>query len=378
MQALDAHRGRVAQRAVGRRTSKALMVLAAGLLFATGAVPEKAEGADWGFGSSMPAEAVATGSAVVAGQQVRYSLRKATTLEFPRMVDSSSPSYWRDGQLVVFNSAFYPTRSTGTSLVQLGAPQEIVTLQRFRAGGWWFESIWPDPESGTLYGWYHLEPDDLPCLTAPFIGAVISHDGGTSWIDLGPVVDTAEPVDCGYDNGFFVGGHGDVSVILDQEGRYFYFVYSNYSGAPEEQGVAVARSAFEDRGRPGTAFKYYKGSWDEPGLGGKADAIFPSSTGWAGPFVEAFWGPSVHWNEHLRLYVSLLNHTAGTNWEQEGIYLSFSRDLVTWTEPQKVLEAVDWYPQVMGLEPGGTDRLGGKTVRLYVGGRSEHVLEFER
>ena len=48
-------------------------------------------------------------------------------------------------------------------------------------------------------------------------------------------------------NGYFAGGHGDFSVILDQEQRYFYFLFDNYSGPLEHQGVAVARMAFEDR-----------------------------------------------------------------------------------------------------------------------------------
>ena len=92
--------------------------------------------------------------------------------------------------------------------------------------------------------------------------------------------------------------------------------------------------------------------------------------------MDAFWGPSVHSNGYLGLYVMLLNRTAGTNWWQEGIYIVLSNDLVRWSEPQGLFEAEDWYPQVMGLGPRGTDSHAGRLARLYVGGVSAHVIEF--
>jgi hypothetical protein len=39
----------------------------------------------------------------------------------------------------------------------------------------------------------------------------------------------------------------------------------------------------------------------------------------------------------------------------------------------------EWYPQVIGLESGsGTDRLAGKRARLFILGRSDHFIDFER
>ena len=355
--------------------SRGLISLTAGVLLSAGCATVRADGLTGD--AAAPPRVVSAGSVNLHGQEVAYTVRTTTPLEFPGWVDSNSPAYWDDGRLVIFNSAYYPTRTTGSSLDTLGEPVDVENLGLHRGGGWWIEAVWPDPETGVLYGWYHLEPDDLECLTAPFIGAAVSYDGGESWLDLGPVLDSDEPIDCSYDNGYFAGGHGDFSVILDQQGEYFYFLYSNYSGSAEEQGVALARSAFEDRGQPGTTSKYFNGAWDEPGLGGRADAIFPTGTGWAGPQVDAFWGPSVHWNEYLGVYVTLLNHAAGYGFEQEGIYITLSRDLIEWTEPQRLMDADQWYPQAMGLEPGGTDRNAGKLLRLYVSGVSDVVLEFD-
>jgi hypothetical protein len=93
--------------------------------------------------------------------------------------------------------------------------------------------------------------------------------------------------------------------------------------------------------------------------------------------VNAFWGPSVHWNSYLNLYISLLNRTDGEGWAQEGVYISFSHDLLNWTAPEKILESNDWYPQVAGFDDG-TDSLAGKAMRLYIGGVSRLVLEFDQ
>ena len=37
-----------------------------------------------------------------------------------------------------------------------------------------------------------------------------------------------------------------------------------------------------------------------------------------------------------------------------------------------------WYPQVAGLEPGGTDKLAGQRARFFITGRSEAFIEFRR
>jgi hypothetical protein len=92
--------------------------------------------------------------------------------------------------------------------------------------------------------------------------------------------------------------------------------------------------------------------------------------------VDAPWGPSVHWNYYLNSYVVLFNRVLGQVWEQGGIYMSFSRDLLNWTEPILILETNEYYPQVLGLGDNGTDTLGGQVVRVYVGGISEHIIEF--
>ena len=316
----------------------------------------------------------------VPAQPFNLDVQPAPLDIFPGLVDSNSPAYWRGETLNLLNSAWAETyRSQGEGVLALSTPAPVTLPRPSRPGNVWIEAVWQDTETRVLYGWYHFEPADLDCgngLTAPLIGAAISRDGGATWEDQGIVLENSYPVDCGWLNGFFAGGNGDFSVILGPEGKYFYFLFSNYKGPIEQQGVGIARSAVADRGQPGTVQKYYQGGWNEPGLGGKVTAIFRTPTGWPGPNVDAPWGPSVHWNHYLNSYVVLLNRTLGPLWEQEGIYISFSKDLINWTRPVKILETNEYYPQILGLGPEGTDRWGGQVVRLYVGGISEYIIAF--
>jgi hypothetical protein len=297
---------------------------------------------------------------------------------FPAEVDSNSPSFWVDGVFSVFNSTGKTFLSTGSAVQNLADPVEVTLPRPDRPGSAWIEAIWREPDTGVLYGWYHFEPGDIGCLTAPIIGAAMSFDGGRTWEDRGFVLENPHGIDCDFVNGFFVGGNGDFSVILGPEGKYFFFMFSNYIGPAKEVGIGMARSSVQDRGQPGTLSKLYQGSWTEPGIGGLSTAIFKSTTGWSGPVVDAYWGPSIHWNEYLKVYVVLMNRTYGTIWEQEGIYIAFSSDLTAWTAPLKILETSSFYPQIVGLGANGTDTLGGQEMRIFVHGVSNFVLSFER
>jgi hypothetical protein len=114
--------------------------------------------------------------------------------------------------------------------------------------------------------------------------------------------------------------------------------------------------------------------------------IFPVKRDWAARAPDALWGPAVHWNTYLNCYVMLLNRAQGEpGWSQEGVYVSFSTDLSRpemWTPPKKILDKAEFpqwyffYPQVMGLEPEGTDRRAGQVARLYVNGVSRWEIEF--
>src|SRR5574340_986078 len=177
------------------------------------------------------------------------SLRPATPFSMPaETVDGNSPGFWFDGLLTVFTSTGFPLAMSGSSLFGLmgDVPPAVDPPDHYPL---WIEAAWPDAD-GTVYAWYHHEPGGVcagKSLTAPRIGALVSKDGGRTFRDLGIVLSSGDAPNCGAQNGFFAGGHGDFSVILDQSGQYFYFLFTNYSGAVGSQGVATARMAFDDR-----------------------------------------------------------------------------------------------------------------------------------
>lgn len=319
-------------------------------------------------------------------------LVSAPRVELPSRADCNCPAHWADGRLHVFTShprVGPPMRSAGPDLFSLGPPAPIAFDNEVN-GSRWIESTIPDG-GGKLYGWYHNEPRGVcpgttaPAtvgeLTAPRIGAAVSEDDGETWHDLGFILEASpDLLDCGAENGYFAGGHGDFCVLLDRAGEWLYVFYSAYAGERADQGVAVARIAWRDRDAPaGKAWKWYEGDWSEPGIGGRLTPTFPPAVEWQRADCDAFWGPSVHWNEHLGRYVMLLNRAKGKGWVQEGIYASFADELAdphAWSEPVKLLDGGSWYPQVIGLDEGGTDKLAGRRARLFMSGVSEHELLF--
>ena len=144
---------------------------------------------------------------------------------------------------------------------------------------------------------------------------------------------------------------------------------------------------FADRHQPGGAVKkYYQGTWEEPGRGGRMTPIYRAAGTWQESTTDSHWGPSVHWNTFLEKYVILMNHACcEPGWPQVGVYAAFNADLSNpgqWTVPWRILDIGDiahkpgYYPQVLGLEEGGTDTLAGRVARLYVHGESHHEIVF--
>jgi len=305
-------------------------------------------------------------------------------------IDCNSPAEWdNNGNLFLFTSSQHPYRSSGPGLFQLEWPALPVTIvpRADVRGGRWLEATYRH-EDGTLYGWYHNEPPGL-CgssrLTAPRVGAMVSYNDGLNWQDLGIILEApAGSLYCDTKNYFFAGGNGDFSVIADQNKEYFYFFISTYHRQFFEQGVAVARMRFEDRDDPiGRVWKWNDGGWSAPGLGGQVTPIFPALADWHGTNANAFWGAAIHFNTYLDSYVMLLNHAVDRYWAQEGIYVTFNDRLdnpAGWGAPQRLPLAppLGWYPQVIGLNYGETDKVAGQFARLFIAGLSSWEIVFYR
>ena len=303
----------------------------------------------------------------------------------PAPVDSNSPAFWQDGQFRLFNSTVAgPVLSSGTHQFALHSSQ-LVQMHPIYPWAYWMESIWRDP-NGLVYGWYHQEFGPCPAgndLAVPRIGAAISYDGGATFIDMGSIITSGQPVDCDSQNGFVAGGVGDFSVILDQQHEYFYFLYSSYAGQLENQGICIARMPYASRLFPnGAVQKYFQGGWTESGMEGRETAIFPAKVSWQQPNTNSYWGPSIHWNTYLQKYVALMNHSCcSPRYPQDGIFVTYSADLSnpqSWNAPVRLSNDSGWYPQVMGTGADGSDSLAGQAARLYITGKSRWQIVFQQ
>lgn len=334
------------------------------------------------------------------------TLTAAPVLSFRADTDSNSPAVWElirgVPTFLVFNStAGAPRRSSGRSLTTLRPPQSVSIVDA-TPGGVWMEAVVSDG-TGTLYGYYHNEIAGTVCPESgkvlPRIGAARSADFGGTWQDLGIILEAPAGTErCDTPNTYFVGGVGDFSVLLDPDRQDLYIFFSQYEATEDVQGVAVARLAWVDRDDPqGKICVWNDGAWLPASLMEVIDEVsgdvlasrweYPMGTpmyratrSWHADdgLVDAFWGPSVHWNTGLQQYVMLLNHAKDAAWTQEGVYIAFGTTLsdpAGWTRPRRLLEGGGWYPQVVGLESAtGTDKEAGATSRFFMSGTSEHLL----
>jgi len=361
------------------------------------------------------AQSTAHGNQAQGAQTPTVALKAAPLLQMPGVaveerqllhaVDSNSPIHWDGDTVYLFNSYNHPYRVLGTSIADLGAREPV----SFNGDGtdnrlfMWIEATWCDAD-GMLYGSYHYEPDTV-CFanthlpTAPRIGWIRSKDNGKTWDDLGFILD-ANPsrIDCNSASPWDAGGTGDLSFLPDAAHKFFYIYGTSYDPSFAEQGIFVARLPFEDRDHPsGSARKWYKGEWSEPGLWGHLTPVFPSMKDYTHADGEMFWGPSIHWNTYLGTYVMVLNHAIDTRLKGGGIYISFNPDIGNpegWSKPTMILDreqvqkltqggsaqpnALDngWYPEIVGMEKGESDKLCGRKGRLFIAGISRLEIAF--
>jgi hypothetical protein len=332
-------------------------------------------------------------------------LTRAPRLVLPADVDAGVPMLWDriDGVPTLFALASWggvPALLAGPGLDTMRRV-DGVTVKPHPGWGVWFESTLID-EGGVWYGYYHHEIAGEICgrpeQSILRIGAARSTDRGLTWEDLGPILEgPSDGVVCATNNRFVLGGVGDFSAILDRDRRDLFLFVSQYSRDRSAQGVAVARLAWADRDAPqGQVDVWRDGAWIPPrpaldAEGRPAGWSYPAGTPlmpvtqpWhdGRPEADAFWGPSVHWNTYLERYVMFLNRSENERFVNEGLYVSYAATLGdprAWSTPRKVMDGGEWYPQVVGLEPGeGTDKLAGQRARFFITGRSDWTIEFQR
>jgi hypothetical protein len=332
----------------------------------------------------------------------------APTMKLPGEVDSNSPAIWseifgRPALYVLTSIDGTPRRSFGFLLEEMCVARDVM-IDPWPTGGNWLEAVVADAE-GTWYGYYHNERKSPLCgdeveRVAPRIGAARSRDRGRTWEDLGIILEAApDSDDCSSWNTYFVGGVGDFSVMLDPDEQDLYIFFSQYGGPVETQGVAIARLPWADRDDPvGKTRIFADNDWVPAQAVENSDGdvsvvrwnypspapLFPARDSWhnGDEKVDAFWGPSIHWNTSLQMYVMLLNRAKDIHWTQEGVYVSYATrldDPSAWSMPRRLMVGGRWYPQVLGLEfSTGTDKIAGDTARFFMAGQSDYLIKFLR
>src|SRR5688572_13520576 len=157
------------------------------------------------------------------------TLRQADPLTLPGGVDSNSPVVWdridgRSEVIVLTSFGGRPSRATGEYLTML-SDAVPVSIEPWPTGGNWMEAIVKDHD--TWYGFYHNENQAAACgnrnLAYPRIGAARSDDFGATWTDLGIILELPPSTfACRTPNTYFVGGVGDMSVMVDRMHRDFF------------------------------------------------------------------------------------------------------------------------------------------------------------
>jgi hypothetical protein len=166
--------------------------------------------------------------------------------------------------------------------------------------------VWYDSSTHTLYAPLHCEYGSayggrggIGATLNRQIHLATSTDKGLTWNYEGPIITRDDPgnprPEDEYSGSHWDGGEGDFYLYADEKGGYVY-VYSTHNLWPKPEtggqrfwGIHVSRCAISDHLAPGKWKKFYRGTWDEPGLGGKAS------------FVDAC---NVIYSSHLKKYVS--------------------------------------------------------------------------
>jgi hypothetical protein len=359
--------------------------------------------------------------------------------------DCNRPSFWVGDAFYQMVSNQHPWRSRGGADAASSGDFELVrfdddapSFDWDRKRGWyvhdintpegptstpmrWMESVYRRPDTGILYGLYHLEegpyvrcpaPFERPYMTVPHIGLAKSTDDGRSWHNLGIVIsDGSFPVSCTSEVQFFTGGVGDPSMAVDADGTYAYIVFTDYSGSDAmKQGIQIARIPVADLDAPldadGTskAMRWHNGRWSGPGLQGvsperlgqswptvpigQATPLLAPERSWQRADGGGFWGPSLSWNTHLSAFVLLLNNVSGARaFDAEGNYITYLADMRAPAPNPSIPVRINdlpngpkpsWYVQALG-DPStrGTSALTGQDARLFMSDHSNVLLHFE-
>jgi hypothetical protein len=182
---------------------------------------------------------------------------------------------------------------------------------------------------------YHAERPANPFWS--WLGLAKSVDEGSTWQDLGLIISGPQPYIA---QGALDIGDGNLVVATDPitSQKYFYIFFPEHCWVNSTKFcngftyLSVARAPYEDllkTAMEGTTAsklfrKYYEGRWDQPGMGGIANELFPTVTG------ETDGDPQVVWSAYRNRFVAIMDN---------GQYIAYgeSVDGLHWPAMQVIL-----------------------------------------
>lgn len=240
--------------------------------------------------------------------------------------------------------------------------------------GYWPFSLYVD-DNGKWYS-YMASEDNTQCDTGltgagsdlRTISLWTSTDQGQNWQYEGVSVSISDDyaLPCNLQPEFPKNaGAGDHKLVVDSNGDYIYILYTNFIFGEKIVGVdnahgnmAVARAALDENGVPGLFYKYYEGSFSEPGFGGNESWVM-STEGPADQYIDSS-QRAVMWNTYLQKYVMV--SLVRTN----RIMISTSSDLLHWSTPQRLhMDSPNPILYVNLVSLDSEDQTGQQSVWLY-------------
>lgn len=226
-------------------------------------------------------------------------------------------------------------------------------------GGLWPYGLYIDPDNDEFTCFFHNETGwgaQDTCYGAygqtegepdfRHIGVMTSSDYGKNWDFKGWII-TANTVSWTQnykpDQIFFPGqsedivslGAGDFSLFVNDDDGFFYIFYTQIYWSMKDKQVVkdriyVARSPVSGKGMPGTWKKYYKGSFSEPGNGGRESEILDGNV------------PCVSYNTHIGKYMMTSYHRKSWYEGKGACRISFSDNITKWSHPVHLSEKLEF------------------------------------
>lgn len=155
------------------------------------------------------------------------------------------------------------------------------------------------------------------------LGLAISSDHGEHWTDIGEIIRFNMPFS--YSGQPAAAAIGDPPLVISRDGKYFYIYFQDWlkSGAFTNNSIArapiaeVLQDAFAGNVHFAAPFKkYYRGAWDQPGIGGASTDTIPEGH-YGG-------GNNVAFNSYIDRYMMF-------NSDSQNYSYAESRDGLHWT-----------------------------------------------